>query len=215
MPPPSSNNRDSIMNKTKLAVASLMAMVFFNAYADGVLVEAGGTYTATGSPVQSVTTGASTATGGTSSSTTGDSTSSGNTSGNTSVTSNYAAPKIPVATAIAPANLPTAPCMGATSIGVSAVLFGFSTGSSWEATECMTLEMARSFSQDGQLEDAQAVRCSSKYAANAPSCIKLLQKQVAGKPVASNISYIETIDPVTGFKTIIDTRDSFRRPASH
>ena len=262
MPPPSSNNRDSIMNKTKLAVASLMAIVFFNAYADGVLVGAGGTYTATGSPVQSVTigsttangglggsaasttgditsnggngglggtgtsnatggnvgnltTGASTATGGTSSSTTGDSTSSGNTSGNTSVTSNYAAPKIPVATAIAPANLPTAPCMGATSIGVSAVLFGFSTGSSWEATECMTLEMARSFSQDGQLEDAQAVRCSSKYAANAPSCIKLLQKQVAGKPVASNISYIETIDPVTGFKTIIDTRDSFRRPASH
>jgi hypothetical protein len=250
------------MNKTKLAVASLMAIVFFNAYADGVLVEAGGTYTATGSPVQSgtigsttangglggsaasttgditstggngglggtgtsdatggnvgnLTTGASTATGGTSSSTTGDSTSSGNTSGNTSVTSNYAAPKIPVATAIAPANLPTAPCMGATSIGVSAVLFGFSTGSSWEATECMTLEMARSFSQDGQLEDAQAVRCSSKYAANAPSCIKLLQKQVAGKPVASNISYIETIDPVTGFKTIIDTRDSFRRPASH
>jgi len=250
------------MIKTKLAAASLMAMVFLNAYADGVLVEAGGTYTATGSPVQTVTTGsttangglggsaasttgditsnggngglggtgtsnatggnvgnlttgASTATGGTSSSTTGDSTSSGNTSGNTSVTSNYAAPKIPVATAIAPANLPTAPCMGATSIGVSAVLFGFSTGSSWEATECMTLEMARSFSQDGQLEDAQAVRCSSKYAANAPSCIKLLQKQVAGKPVASNISYIETIDPVTGFKTIIDTRDSFRRPASH
>lgn len=246
MPHPSSNNRDSIMIKTKLAAASLMAMVFLNAYADGVLVEAGGTYTATGSPVQTVTTGPTTANGGlggTASSTTGaitangglgglggnaslttgdsilstgastsqggQSSSSGNTSGNNTVNTNYTAAQIPVSRAYAPANLPSAPCMGSTSVGVSSVLFGFSSGSSWEATECMTLEMARSFSQDGQLEDAQAVRCSSKYAANAPSCIKLAQQRSANKKV---VVYTESVDPVTGFKTTIDTRASLFAP---
>lgn len=161
------------------------------------------------SSVGDLITGPSTSTVGNLS--TGASTSSGNTSGNSTVNSNYAAPKIPVASAMSPANLPTAPCMGSTSVGVSGVLFGFSSGSSWEATECMTLEMARSFSQDGQLEDAQAVRCSSKYAANAPSCIKLKQERTAIKPAVSNVSYIETIDPVTGFTTIIDTRGAFKR----
>ena len=234
------------MIKTKLAAASLMAMVFLNAYADGVLVEAGGTYTATGSPVQTVTTGPTTANGGlggTASSTTGaitangglgglggnaslttgdsilstgastsqggQSSSSGNTSGNNTVNTNYTAAQIPVSRAYAPANLPSAPCMGSTSVGVSSVLFGFSSGSSWEATECMTLEMARSFSQDGQLEDAQAVRCSSKYAANAPSCIKLAQQRSANKKV---VVYTESVDPVTGFKTTIDTRASLFAP---
>jgi hypothetical protein len=246
MPLPNSNNRDSIMIKTKLAAASLMAMVFLIAYADGVLVEAGGTYTATGSPVQTVTTGPTTANGGlggTASSTTGaitangglgglggnaslttgdsilstgastsqggQSSSSGNTSGNNTVNTNYTAAQIPVSRAYAPANLPSAPCMGSTSVGVSSVLFGFSSGSSWEATECMTLEMARSFSQDGQLEDAQAVRCSSKYAANAPSCIKLAQQRSANKKV---VVYTESVDPVTGFKTIVDTRASLLAP---
>jgi hypothetical protein len=237
------------MIKTKLAAASLMAMVFLNAYADGVLVEAGGTYTATGSPVQTVTTGSTTANGGlggSAASTTGDitsnggngglggtgtsnatggnvgnlttgasssqggqSSSSGNTSGNNTINTNYTAAQIPVSRAYAPANLPSAPCMGSTSVGISSVLFGFSSGSSWEATECMTLEMARSFSQDGQLEDAQAVRCSSKYAANAPSCIKLAQQRSANKKV---VVYTESVDPVTGFKTIVDTRASLFAP---
>lgn len=228
MPPPSSNNKDSTMNKTKLAVASLIAMVFFNAHADGVFVEAGGTYTATGSPVQSVITGPTTANGGlgglggNSSLSTGDSilstgsstaqggqsSSSGNTSGNNAINANYTAAKIPVSTSYSPANLPTAPCMGSTSMGLTSVMFGFSSGSSWEATECMILEMARSFSQDGQLEDAQAVRCSSKYAVNAPSCIKLTQQRASKKLIV----YIETIDTLTGFKTIIDTRASLLAP---
>lgn len=176
------------MNKTKLAVASLMAMVFFNAHADGVLVEAGGTYTATGSPVQVVTTGPNTANGGLggmASSTTGEIYANGGlggdsslTTGDTVVNSNYKARKPSASMAYAPANLPTALCMGSSSMGLSSAMFGFSSGSSWEATECMILEMARSFSQDGQLEDAQAVRCSSKYAANAPSCIKLTQQRL-------------------------------------
>jgi hypothetical protein len=124
--------------------------------------------------------GGTTTTTNTGNSTIGDTTatSGSNTSGNNTVTTNYAAPRIPVSPAIAPANLPTAPCMGATSVGISGALFGFSSGSSWMSEECMTLEMARSFEQAGHTEDAQAVRCSSKYAAAAPSCIKSLKEKL-------------------------------------
>jgi hypothetical protein len=125
--------------------------------------------------------------------------------------------------------------MGATSLGTSGVMFGFSAGSSWEATECMRLEMARSFEQSGHDEDAQAVRCSSKYAVDAPSCIRLRQEKASGnkqetpalvspvapldpqKPQPTTFiegAYFETIDPVTGFQTIIDTRDFYRRIAT-
>ena len=116
--------------------------------------------------------------------------------------------------------------MGSTSIGGTAVLFGFSAGSSWEATECMTFEAARSFDQAGMHEDALAIKCTSKYSAAAPSCIRLrqqyereLQKAQAAqyeKPhqlVSVNLlgAYTETIDPVTGYKTIIDTRGTLPR----
>lgn len=182
-----------------------------------------GNLTTGASSVGNTTTGASTSSVG--SQTTGASTSSGNSSGNTTITSNYTAPKIPVATAVAPSNFPTAPCMGSSSIGGSAVLFGFSAGSSWEATECMTFEAARSFDQAGMYDDALAIKCTSKYSAVAPSCIKLKQQELQAqqqalvqqseydltKPANINLIkgiYSETIDPVTGFITIIDTRDS-------
>jgi len=196
-----------------------------------------------GGSVGAISTGASSSTGGSNSMTTGTtsnvtgaststagaSTSSGNISGNTTITSNYTAPKIPVATAVAPSNFPTAPCMGSSSIGGSAVLFGFSAGSSWEATECMTFEAARSFDQAGMHDDALAIKCTSKYSAAAPSCIKLKQQeQQAQIPVVQQIQfdqpksryenlikgiYSETIDPITGFITIIDTRETRGRIA--
>lgn len=191
-----------------------------------------------GGSVGAISTGASSSTGGSNSMTTGTtsnvtgaststagaSTSSGNTSGNTTITSSYIAPKIPVATAVAPSNFPTAPCMGSSSIGGSAVLFGFSAGSSWEATECMTFEAARSFDQAGMHDDALAIKCTSKYSAAAPSCIKLKQQDQQAqtplvqqpqydqpKPGYENLIkgiYSETIDPITGFITIIDTRET-------
>ncbi|MBU3581423.1 hypothetical protein ICN19_05280 [Polynucleobacter sp. AP-Capit-er-40B-B4] len=226
----------------KLALASLMIFVFNKPYAQVTIDTTGGTTggAITSTPISNSvsTTGASTSQGGagglggsgglggTSNAATGASTSAGNTSGNTTVTSNYASPKIPVATAFAPSNFPTAPCMGSTSIGGSAVLFGFSAGSSWEATECMTFEAARSFDQAGMHEDALAIKCTSKYSAAAPSCIKLRQqeeqrsqserqtpydqKMILNTSLARGI-YSETIDPVSGFKTIIDTRDTIRR----
>ncbi|MBT8527386.1 hypothetical protein G6666_06705 [Polynucleobacter paneuropaeus] len=187
-----------------------------------------GASTSQGGSVGSLSTGASTSAGGVSNATSGGASSSGNTSGNTTITSNYTAPKIPVATAVAPSNFPTAPCMGSSSIGGSAVLFGFSAGSSWEATECMTFEAARSFDQAGMHDDALAIKCTSKYSAAAPSCIKLKQQELQAqqqalvqqsaydltKPANINLIkgiYSEAIDPVTGFITIIDTRDSRSR----
>ena len=178
-----------------------------------------------GGSVGNLFTGASTSTGGTSNAAGGKSASTGNTSGNTTITSNYTAPKIPVATAVAPSNFPTAPCMGSSSIGGSAVLFGFSAGSSWEATECMTFEAARSFDQAGMHDDALAIKCTSKYSAAAPSCIKLkqqeqqqaqttiVQKPQYDQPKPEHVNlikgiYSETIDPMTGFITIIDTRET-------
>ncbi|CAM3644884.1 hypothetical protein [Polynucleobacter arcticus] len=241
----------------KLALTSLIALVFSKPYAQITVDTTGGTTggAVTSSPlsnsvssvgslstgastsaggaggsVGSLTTGASTSAGGSVGNTTsGASSSQGNTSGNTTITSTYVAPKIPVATAFSPANHPTAPCMGSTSIGGSAVLFGFSAGSSWEATECMTFEAARSFDQAGMFEDALAIKCTSKYSAAAPSCIKLRQQQERelqkpqsaqyekpqqNLPAASLLgTYTETVDPITGYKTIIDTRGSLVRPA--
>lgn len=192
----------------------------------GASTSAGGA----GGSVGSLATGASTSTGGSVGNTSsGASSSQGNTSGNTSITSTYVAPKIPVASAFSPANHPTAPCMGSTSIGGTAVLFGFSAGSSWEATECMTFEAARSFDQAGMFEDALAIKCTSKYSAAAPSCIRLRQQQERDfqkvqsaqyekpqqpVPVVNVLgSYTETVDPITGYKTIIDTRGTHLRPS--
>ena len=112
-------------------------------------------------------TGASTATTGDSSATSGD----------TTITSNYAAPKIPVSTAYSPANHPTAPCMGSSSAGASAVSVGFSMGTTWESTECMIFEAARSFDQAGMHEDALAIKCTSNFTQEAPSCIKLAKEK--------------------------------------
>ena len=234
----------------KLALASLTVLVFRTAFGQVSISTDGGTTggAITSTPISNSvsTTGASTSQGGTggsnsittgatssvtgaSTSTAGASSSSGNTSGNTTITSNYTAPKIPVATAVAPSNFPTAPCMGSSSIGGSAVLFGFSAGSSWEATECMTFEAARSFDQAGMHDDALAIKCTSKYSAAAPSCIKLKQQeQQAQIPVVQQLQfdqpkpeyvnlikgiYSETIDPTTGFITIIDTRETRGRIA--
>jgi hypothetical protein len=229
----------------KLAMASLIALVFNKPYAQ-ITVNTSATTTGgavTSSPLSNSvsTTGASSSTseggaggiGGTGGSvgntSSGASSSQGNTSGNTTITSTYVAPKIPVASAFSPANHPTAPCMGSTSIGGTAVLFGFSAGSSWEATECMTFEAARSFDQAGMFEDALAIKCTSKYSAAAPSCIRLRQQQEKDLQKAQSAqseklqvpipvvnllgSYTETVDPITGYKTIIDTRGTHLRPS--
>jgi hypothetical protein len=219
----------------KLAMASLIALVFSKPYAQINVDTTGGTTggAVTSSPLSnSVSTVGDVMTGASSSSvgdlSTGSSSSQGNISGNTTISTSYATPKIPVATAYSPGNHPTAPCMGSTSIGGSAVLFGFSGGTSWEATECMTFEAARSFDQVGMYEDALAIKCTSKYSAAAPSCIRLQQEREGSlekteaaqyeKP-QQEISlphvlgrYTETVDLISGYKITVDTRDSFRRP---
>lgn len=59
----------------------------------------------------------------------------------------YVAPRIPVATAYAPNNVPTATCMGSSSVGFSAVGFSMSGGSSWVDTNCQLLEQVRTVAQ--------------------------------------------------------------------
>lgn len=225
--------------KMKLALASLLVFLFCGNTFPQVTINTsggGGAVTTTSSPINQAIGGANNAQGGlggsgglggTSSALGGSSTSSGNTSGNTSITSNYSAPTIPVATAYAPSNFPTAPCMGSSSVGASGALLGFSLGSSWEATECMIFEAARSFDQAGMSDDALAIKCTSKYSAAAPSCIKLLQQKndhLADRleparnmqPLQEDIksipqrALIESVDSITGYKVTIDTRDSFK-----
>ena len=59
----------------------------------------------------------------------------------------YVAARIPVATAYAPNNVPTATCMGSSSVGFSAVGFSASGGSSWIDENCQLLEQVRTVSQ--------------------------------------------------------------------
>lgn len=85
----------------------------------------------------------------------------------------YKAPEIPVATAYSHLAPPTAPCMGSSSAGGQGMNIGISFGTTWTSEECMILEAARSFQNAGATADAMAIRCNSKYAKAAPSCIAL------------------------------------------
>lgn len=83
---------------------------------------------------------------------------------------NYEARRIPVASAYAPANFPTASCMGSSSGGVQGMAIGLSLGTSWTAEECQILETARNFEEAKHSVDAMHVRCQAKFAKIAPSC---------------------------------------------
>lgn len=65
---------------------------------------------------------------------------------------------------------PTAPCMGSSSVGASALGWGAAIGTSWADHECGKRETARSFQNLGLTANAIAVLCSSEYAAVAPVC---------------------------------------------
>lgn len=58
-------------------------------------------------------------------------------------TTNYQAPRIPVASAFAPNIMPTSPCMGSSSAGGQGMSFGFSIGTSWVDENCQRLEQIR------------------------------------------------------------------------
>lgn len=63
--------------------------------------------------------------------------------------------------AYAPSLAPTAPCVMGASGGLSLAGVSVTGGGGKINEECMYLETARSFSQDGYLEQAQMVRCST------------------------------------------------------
>lgn len=94
----------------------------------------------------------------------------------------YEAPRIPVSTAYAPNIMPTAVCMGSTSMGGQGMSFGFSLGTSWTDANCMLLEQVRTVSVVlGQKEIAQEMMMSVSAYADA---VKRLQDKKTGVKTA-------------------------------
>lgn len=90
----------------------------------------------------------------------------------------YQAPRIPVSTAYAPNIMPTAVCMGSSSMGGQGMSFGFSLGTSWTDSNCMLLEQVRTVSVVlGQKEVAQEMMMAVPAYADA---VKRLQDKKAG-----------------------------------
>ncbi|MNK71138.1 hypothetical protein D3C87_905800 [compost metagenome] len=93
-------------------------------------------------------------------------------------TTNYHAPRIPVSTAYALNIMPTASCMGSSSVGAQGVGFGVSMGTSWTDTNCQMLEQIRTVAVVlGQKEVAQEMMMAVPAYADA---VKRLQDKKAG-----------------------------------
>lgn len=91
----------------------------------------------------------------------------------------YVAPRIPVATAYAPNNVPTATCMGSSSVGFSAVGFSMSGGSSWVDTNCQLLEQVRTVAQVLGQPQVAAQMLADGIPAYAAAVAKLTGRAVA------------------------------------
>jgi hypothetical protein len=75
----------------------------------------------------------------------------------------YKAARIPVSSSYAPANFPTATCMGSTSGGAQGVGFGISFGTSWKDENCMLLEQVRATASVlGDKDTAAMMMCGVK-----------------------------------------------------
>ena len=83
--------------------------------------------------------------------------------------------------AYAPANNPTASCMGSSSVGASGVAVGLTFGTSWTSEECLILETARSFDQAKDKFSALEVRCQAKYAKTTTACKDLAKQNSENK----------------------------------
>lgn len=91
----------------------------------------------------------------------------------------YVAPRIPVATAYAPNNVPTATCMGSSSVGFSAVGFSMSGGSSWVDSNCQLLEQVRTVAQVLGQPQVAAQMLADGIPAYAAAVAKLTGRAVA------------------------------------
>ncbi len=99
---------------------------------------------------------------------------------------NIAAPRIPVAAAYNSTVIPTAPCMGGFSAGLTLPQIGLAGGSSKEAKNCALLETARSFDANNERLAACKVKITSKYskAAGVTLADCMQQELVAAPPIA-------------------------------
>lgn len=108
----------------------------------------------------------------------------------------YVAPRIPVATAYAPNNVPTATCMGSSSVGFSAVGFSMSGGSSWVDSNCQLLEQVRTVAQVLGQPQVAAQMLADGIPAYAAAVAKLTGRAVAptkavdvGVDTATKVAY--------------------------
>lgn len=110
-------------------------------------------------------------------------------------TTNYQAPRIPVATATAPNIMPTSPCMGSSSAGGQGMSFGFSIGTSWVDENCQRLEQIRTVAVVlGDRETAAEMMMVVPAYAEA---VKRLQEKKAGVvaerlPKAAPVEFVQT-----------------------
>lgn len=116
--------------------------------------------------------------------------------------STYHAARIPVATAYAPNNVPTATCMGSSSAGVQSAGLGISLGSSWTDTNCVLLEQIRTVAQVlGQQAVAQEMMLAvpaykeavERMAGNKKSAAAPAASVVQGIDTRKDISYTDPI----------------------
>jgi hypothetical protein len=97
---------------------------------------------------------------------------------------NYEAKRIPVSSSYAPANFPTATCMGSTSGGAQGIGFGVSFGTSWKDENCMLLEQVRATASVlGDKDTAAMMMCGVKAykAVRSEFCDSLNKPKVEAK----------------------------------
>lgn len=91
---------------------------------------------------------------------------------------------------IAPPNIfPTAPCMGASSLGGAVAGFGIGGGTSWIAENCEHRENARLLHAMGDVPNAKVAMCMQTTMANHPMC-----QAMAPKPAAQPAK-VSRVDP--------------------
>lgn len=107
----------------------------------------------------------------------------------------YEAPRIPVSTAYAPNIMPTAVCMGSSSVGGQGMSFGFSLGSSWTDANCMLLEQVRTVSVVlGQKDVAQEMMMAVPAYADAVKRLEAKRNGVTAErlPKAEPMEFVRT-----------------------
>ncbi|MDS1142425.1 hypothetical protein RE432_18480 [Pusillimonas sp. SM2304] len=118
---------------------------------------------------------------------------------------NHEAPRIPVATAYAPALVAgTNTCMGSSSVGGQGITFGLSLGTTWEDDGCTRRSNAATLFSLGQTQGAVALMCQDKDIAQAmetagtpcPGAAQVAQAPAASPVATTATAQIASVQPI-------------------